>query len=300
VNYVRKKLNDNYAVNNNITGKGVTIAIMDTGIYQHNDFDNRIIGFKDLVNNRVGIYDDNSHGTHVAGICASCGRMSNGKYAGIAPCCNIVMIKILDENGNGETDSIIKGIEWILRNRLRYNIKLLNISVGTLPRTGAEEKSAIIQSVEDAWDKGIVVVAAAGNSGPSGYTITTPGISKKIITVGSSDDGQQEAFGRVKLNYSGRGPTMSCICKPDVVAPGLNITSCNAMNHKDSRPYSVKSGTSMSTPIVTGVLALLLDKYPDMGTRDVKMRIRDRAVNLGLPRNRQGWGMIDVEKLLID
>ncbi|PXV96223.1 serine protease AprX [Lachnotalea glycerini] len=300
MNYVRKKLNYNYASNKHITGKGVTIAVMDTGIYQHSDFENRIIGFKDLINNRVGIYDDNSHGTHVSGICAGSGWLSNGKYAGMAPGCNIVMIKILDENGNGETTSVTEGINWILRNRQRYNIRLLNISVGTLPRTGADEKSAIIESVEDAWDKGIVVVAAAGNSGPAGYTITTPGISKKVITVGSSDDGQQDAFGRVKMNYSGRGPTLSCICKPDIVAPGMNITSCNAMNFRDGKAYSVKSGTSMSTPIVTGAIALLLEKYPDMGTRDVKIRIKERAENLGLPRNRQGWGALDIEHLLSD
>jgi serine protease AprX len=298
VNYVRRKMNLGYAINNNITGKGITIAIMDTGIYNHSDFDNRIIGFKDLVNNRIGMYDDNSHGTHVAGICAGSGRMSYQKYIGMAPGSNIVMIKILDEDGNGETQSVIKGIDWILKNQKKYNIKLLNISVGTLPRTGEEEKSAIIDSVEAAWDKGIVVVAAAGNSGPQGSTITTPGISKKIITVGSSDDGKQDAFGRIKTNYSGRGPTVSCICKPDVVAPGLNITSCNCMNLRESRAYSVKSGTSMSTPIVTGAIALLLEKYPDMGTRDVKMRLKDRAVNLGLPRNRQGWGAVDIEMLL--
>ncbi|MFA9378810.1 MAG: S8 family peptidase [Lachnotalea sp.] len=299
MNHVRRKMNYNYALKENITGKGITIAIMDTGICAHPDFENRIIGFKDIVGNRVGIYDNNSHGTHVAGICAGSGRLSNLKYAGMAPRCNIVMIKILDEDGNGETESVVKGIDWIIRNKQKYNIRLLNISVGTLPRTGADEKSAIIESVENAWDQGIVVVAAAGNSGPQGCTITTPGISKKIITVGSSDDGKQDAFGRTKINYSGRGPTMSCICKPDVVAPGLNITSCNSMNTKDSRAYSVKSGTSMSTPIVTGALALLLEKYPDMGTRDVKIRLKDRAINLGLPRNRQGWGAVDIEKLLM-
>lgn len=298
--YVRKKLNYDYASHNNITGKGVTIAVMDTGIYHHSDFDNRIIGFKDLVNHRIGIYDDNSHGTHVAGICLGSGRVSYGRYAGMAPASNMVMIKILDESGNGETCSITQGVEWILKNKLRYNIRLLNISVGTLPRTGAEEKSSIIQSVEEAWDNGIVVVAAAGNSGPAGYTITTPGISKKIITVGSSDDNLQDVFGRVRMNYSGRGPTKSCVCKPDIVAPGLNITSCNAMNYRESKAYSVKSGTSMSTPVVTGAIALLLEKYPDMGTRDVKMRIKDRAVNLGMPRNRQGWGALNIEKLLRD
>lgn len=299
MNHVRKKVNYAYAQNERYTGRGVTVVAMDTGIYPHPDFENRIKYFKDFVNNRAALYDDNSHGTHVSGIIAGAGAMSDRKYMGIAPGCNIIMLKILDEHGNGDTSAVLEAVDWIIKNKDKYNIRIMNISVGTLPKTGSEEKSTILDAVEYVWDNEIAVIAAAGNNGPNGYTITTPGISRKVITVGSSDDGQQDAFGKVKVNYSGRGPTInSCIIKPDVIAPGLNITSCNSMRTRSSRPYSVKSGTSMSTPVVSGAIALLVEKYPDMCNRDIKLRLKDCAVDMGLPKNRQGWGRIDIERLL--
>ena len=126
-------------------------------------------------------------------------------------------------------------------------------------------------------------------------TITTPGISRKVITVGCSDDDKEvNVMGNKMVDYSGRGPTSACICKPDIVAPGSSIISCS---NKAGR-YTVKSGTSMSTPLVSGAIALLLEKYPYMVNRDVKLMLRERAVDLGLPRNQQGWGLLDVGRLL--
>ena len=95
-------------------------------------------------------------------------------------------------------------------------------------------------------------------------------------------------------DYSGRGPTGSCICKPDIVAPGASIISCS--NHRGK--YTCKSGTSMATPLVSGALALLLEKKPGMSNRDVKLLLRERAVDMGLPRNQQGWGILDIGELL--
>ncbi|MBD9076652.1 MAG: peptidase S8, partial [Clostridium sp.] len=114
-------------------------------------------------------------------------------------------------------------------------------------------------------------------------------------TVGCSDDHKEvEVMGNRMVDYSGRGPTASCICKPDIVAPGCGIVSCG----NEAGAYFAKSGTSMSTPLVSGAIALLLEKYPDMTNRDVKLRLRERAIDLGLPRNQQGWGALDVQKLL--
>ena len=98
------------------------------------------------------------------------------------------------------------------------------------------------------------------------------------------------------IDYSGRGPTNACVCKPDIVAPGASIISCA------NRPggYTSKSGTSMATPLVSGAIALLLEKHPEMSNRDVKLHLRERAVDIGLPRNQQGWGMLDIERLLAD
>ena len=159
------------------------------------------------------------------------------------------------------------------------------------------ENSALVRGVNAAWDDGMVVVVAAGNMGPKSGTITTPGISRKVITVGCSDDHKEvNVMGNRMIDYSGRGPTSACICKPDIVAPGASIMSCANQPGK----YTSKSGTSMATPLVSGAIALLLEKYPEMSNRDVKLRLRDRAVDIDLPRNQQGWGMLDIEKLLMD
>ena len=126
-------------------------------------------------------------------------------------------------------------------------------------------------------------------------TITTPGISRKVITVGCCDDHKEvNVMGNRMVDYSGRGPTMSCVCKPDIVAPGASITSCSNQPGK----YACKSGTSMATPLVSGAIALLLEKYPGMNNRDVKLHLRERAIDIGLPKNQQGWGKLDVQNLL--
>ena len=133
--------------------------------------------------------------------------------------------------------------------------------------------------------------------GPASGTITTPGISRKVITVGCSDDHKEvNVMGSRMIDYSGRGPTSACICKPDIVAPGAAIISCA------NKPggYTCKSGTSMATPLVSGAIALLLEKHPEMSNRDVKLLLRERAVDIGLPKNQQGWGMLDVGRLLAD
>lgn len=131
--------------------------------------------------------------------------------------------------------------------------------------------------------------------GPRSGTITTPGISRKVITVGCSDDNQEvNVMGSRMVDYSGRGPTCSCICKPDVVAPGASVLSCANFPGR----YTCKSGTSMATPYVSGALALLLEKCPELSNRDVKLLLRERAVDLGLPRNQQGWGLVDIGELL--
>ena len=200
MNNVYRKVRCHYAEKNRICGSKMAAVILDTGIFPHIDFGNRIKEFVDLVNGRVSLYDDNSHGTHVAGILAGSGRASAGKFKGIAPEADIIMIKVLDHMGNGETTSVIKGFEWIKKNRDKYNIKVVNISVGTLPKAGNNEKSILLNGVDELWDLGINVVAAAGNAGPEPGTITTPGISKKIITVGASDDMQNDSTGKIRLN----------------------------------------------------------------------------------------------------
>ncbi len=281
-------------------GQGVGVAVLDTGIELHEDFDRRIIKFYDAVNYINRIYDDNGHGTHVAGIIGGNGKLSKGEYCGIAPRCNLYPVKVLDSKGHGQIGRVMKGINWVLCHRFKYNIRIVNISVGALASIKPMDEARLIAGVEEMWDAGLVVVAAAGNYGPESGSITTPGISKKIITVGSSNDEKFiDDFGNKRNNYSGRGPTEECVCKPDVLAPGSYITSCNSGHiRKRQKPYIMKSGTSMATPIVSGAMAILLSKYPSMNNVEVKLRLRGSCRDLGLPINEQGWGMLDVSKLI--
>lgn len=281
------------------TGRGIGIAVLDTGTYPHPDFGRRLVVFKDVLSGRRAPYDDNSHGTHVMGVLGGDGASSEGLYAGVAPECNLIGIKVLDSRGNGSVSNLLRGLNWLRENKKRYGIRIVNISVGSVPRRETGEQSALIKGVEETWADGLVVVVAAGNEGPSAHSVTTPGISRKVITVGSSDDHHAvEVCGASMIHYSGRGPTGGCICKPDIVAPGASVVSCNAANRRSCRLYGVKSGTSMATPVVSGALALLLQKEPDMTPKEVKLRLMKRAVDLGLPKNQQGWGMLHVGRLL--
>ena len=241
------------------TGKGIGVCILDTGIYEHIDFTGRIWAFYDFLAFKRRPYDDNGHGTHVAGLVAGDGTASMGKYRGAAPGCGIIALKVLDRYGNGSQDDVLRALRWIREYRQQYRIRVVNISVGTTCNS-KRNHARLLESVEQLWDEGVVVVTAAGNQGPRPGSITAPGSSKKVITVGSSD----LLEGRSAI--SGRGPTAECVCKPDIVAPGNKIMSC-----VPGKPYSygVKSGTSMSTPLVTGAIACALEKNPALTNTDI-------------------------------
>lgn len=296
MNRVRAKLHVTEAHTAGFTGKGVTAAVLDSGICFHPDYADRILAFCDFVNGRTVCYDDATHGSHVSGILGGDGRSSRGRYCGIAPGCGLIHLKVLDRHGQGNLEDIMAAIDWVIRNRRKYNIRIMNLSAGT--SKGEEDYGAkqLVEGVERAWDAGIVVVVAAGNMGPTSYSITVPGNSRKVITVGAFDDFRDR--GRwVKSDYSGCGPTEACICKPELVAPGTGIVSCCA-NWKQGKYYSVKSGTSMAAPAVAGCIALLLEKEPYLTNVEVKMRLRETAADLGYPKNRQGWGLADAARLL--
>ena len=270
------------------TGKGIGVAVLDTGIFPHADFDSRIRFFYDFLFYRRQPYDDNGHGTHVTGILAGDGRMSSGRYTGAAPGCSIIALKVLDRYGNGSKEDLLQAFRWIRRYREEYRIRVVNISVGTTCNS-KRNHARLLESVEQLWDEGVVVVTAAGNQGPRPGSITAPGSSKKVITVGSSD----LLEGRSAI--SGRGPTEECVCKPDIVAPGNKIMSC-----VPGKPYSygVKSGTSMSTPLVTGAIACALEKNPALTNTDIKTMLMNSADDMGLPQNQQGWGKFNRRRFL--
>lgn len=169
-------------------GQGIVVAVLDTGIAPHPDFRGKIAAFRDFVQEQKILYDDNGHGTHVCGVIGGTGVASSGEYAGMAPKCSLIVLKVLDRKGNGSVEEVMKAFRWILENQKKYRIRIVNISVGMQTSSDTLEEERLVNGVEALWDAGISVVAAAGNLGPKAGTITTPGISKKIITVGSSND----------------------------------------------------------------------------------------------------------------
>ena len=275
--------------NGRCMGRNVTAAVLDSGIAPHPDFKGRILAFKDFVRGRRELYDDNGHGTHVAGILAGDGRMSGGILAGMAPEAKLVILKVLDQKGEGNMRQILEGICWLMRNGNRFGIKVVNISVGAREGLNEEKENWLVEAVERLWDAGIVVVVSAGNYGPEQGTIAIPGNSRKVITVGAY---AKTARGQ---ECSGRGPTKACVVKPDLVAPGYQIISCNRVSARNRKPYIVKSGTSMATPVVAGAGAMLLSKYPDMSNVEIKLKLRESCRRTG---SGDGWGLLDVERLL--
>lgn len=271
----------------NLTGKGVGVAVIDTGIFPHADFGNRIITFCDMVHGRTQPYDDNGHGTHIAGILGGSGAASQGQCRGMAPECNFIGIKVLDRQGSGNKEQVLEAFQWLIQNQEKYKIRVVNISVGTIYRSDGDHR-ILIQGVDQVWDAGMTVVAAAGNRGPGPGTVTAPGSSRKVITVGASD--MLGAW----YGSSGSGPTLECVHKPDIVAPGMRVLSCAPQ--KKGRLYVRKSGTSMSTPVISGAIARILEYDPSLSNVEIKMLLKESAVDAGYPQNRQGWGAFDMQR----
>ena len=167
-------------------GQGITAAVLDTGISLHPDFDSRIVAFRDFVDHREEVYDDSGRWD----LCgrdrwAAVGKVSDGRYAGMAPNVKLVIAKVLDKDGNGNVDAVVNGIDWILKLIQTQDIHIVNISVGTHPGLERKEEERLIQSVEKLWDAGVTVVVSSGNYGPKERTVAAPGSSRKVITVGA-------------------------------------------------------------------------------------------------------------------
>ena len=212
----------------------------------------------------------------------------------MAPGCRIVALKILDKKGNGDKTSLLNACSWIKNNYKKYGINIINISIGSDTADCNEEKDEVAAAINNLWNLGICIVVSAGNSGPGPGTITFPGTCEKVITVGSDAillySGYKESTG----SRSGEGPTKCNINKPDLLAPGHNIISC----HNRYNGYTVKSGTSMSTPVVSGAIALYLEKYPNASNDIIKRNIKLSAADAGFTMNRQGAGLLNVKHFL--
>ena len=290
-------------------GSGVTIAMLDTGVASHPDLEGKITCFEDFVggdrrtaSGDRGSYDDNGHGTHVAGILCGSGLASLGRYRGLAPGAKLVVGKVLDERGDGVTENMLEGLDWVLSLRERYRIRILNISVGIGDLEDRQKEHALQEKLDKIWDSGIMVVCAAGNKGPGEGSVSAVGNSAKVVTVGCHDgDFRLGATWRCQ-NYSGRGVMGADPRKPDIVAPGTDIVSCSAgcyrMRGRFLNAYTIKSGTSMATPIVSAAAALTMQRFPAMTNNECKQKMLHTATDLNEPWNQQGWGMVNVRRLL--
>jgi subtilisin family serine protease len=276
-----------------VSGADVTIAVIDTGIDASHESlddldddpatdDDKVIAFEDFVNSRTDPYDDNGHGTHCAGIAAGTGGDSD--YAGVAPMSRLVGVKVLDQYGFGSESDCMAGIEWCILNKDVYGIDVISISWGD--DMNGDGTSPMELACDSAVDAGMVVCVAAGNSGPGSRTVGTPASAKEVISVGAIEDSMDIA------NFSSRGPTADGRTKPDVCAVGVDVIAPAA---NSGGGYLAHSGTSMATPHVAGVAALMVEYNPYITPSEVKDILHNTSLDKGDSGhdNTYGWGVVD-------
>ena len=284
-----------------VTGSGIGVAVVDSGISPHAALADKVVANVSFVTGDSSVVDAFGHGTHVAGIIAGTSSVASSVTplykGGIAPGVNLVNVRVLGANGSGLTSDVIAGIEWTINNRAKYNIRVMNLSLGH-PVFESCVTDLLCQKVQKAVDNGIVVVASAGNSGKSvdGRTvldsITVPGNSPAALTVGALNTwGTVGRSDDSVTTYSSRGPTRyDNIVKPDLAAPGNKIVSLEAPGavlagmypflHKagtGSNAYMQLSGTSMAAPMVSGGVALLLQGQPSLTAAQVKLVLQSAS-----------------------
>jgi serine protease AprX len=261
-----------------VTGKGVTVAVVDSGISlgASNDFGHRLVGNASKYDN---VQDQYGHGTHVAAIIAGDGTASNGKYVGIAPGANILNVKYSNENGVSTEGDLLNALKWIYDNKDIHNIRVVNIS-STVGAKSRYTESPTAAAVELLWGAGVVVVTSAGNNGYDDCAIcSAPANDPFVITVGAVDDNGTKYLGDdFQKPWSSEGYTMSGVFKPEIMAPGTNIVSYMPTGkNRNVKPenivdgaYFKMGGTSMAAPVVSGVVALMLEANPDLTPNQIK------------------------------
>lgn len=276
-----------------LTGNNVRIAVVDSGIAEHADLksgtQSRIVARVNFGPTSTTPDDDYGHGTHVAGIMGGNGAQSAGKYMGVAPDAKFVDVKVTDDKGAGSTSNLVNGLQWVLNNKNTYNIRIVNLSINSsVPDSYLT--SPLSAAVEILWFNGIVVVVSAGNTG--GGKLNPPANDPFVITVGATDDqGTASVTDDTLAKFSSYSITDDGFAKPDLVAPGRNIVSLLsaddnnlATNHPDYKLagtegtyYYKMSGTSMAAGVVSGAIALLLQKEPTLNPDQVKYRLLSTA-----------------------
>ena len=286
-------VNHNYALN----GNGVTVAVLDSGIARaHDDFSGaKVRFFKDFVNNKKTAYDDYGHGTHVSGIIAGTGHGTDGREMGVAPGAQLVVLKVLDSQGDGTVANVVAALDWLAIYGPTYKIRVVNLSFGARP-SEQPENDPLALAAKKLVDRGVVVVAAAGNNGELDGKklwggIASPADAPWVITVGASSSlGTYSRKDDQLANFSSRGPAVGHIAKPDILASGVGIVApvsregtlessksnllvtvkCVVFSCASTTDFMSLSGTSMAAPVVTGTVALMLQANPNLTPNLVK------------------------------
>ncbi len=295
-------------------GAGVGIAVLDTGISPMKDFEGRLVHGPDL-SGEGSLVDTYGHGTVMAGVAGGSGADSvgsnKGLYAGVAPKSTLVAVKVAGRNGVADVSTMLQGMHWVSAYKDQFNIRVLNISWGT-PSTQDPAVDPLNYAVQRLWSQGIVVVVAAGNSGPSAGTITKPGDDPVVITAGAYDDGGNDSLSDDSVPaWSSRGPTAQGLAKPDLVVPGRTLIASRsygsrveAENPKAlvSPSYIRGSGTSQGAAVTSGLAALLIAHRPSLTPDQVKGLLKGTALpmtgNGGGTANAQGTGRVQLAKAL--
>ncbi|MFX1368000.1 MAG: S8 family serine peptidase [Promethearchaeota archaeon] len=294
-------------------GNDTTIAVLDSGVDgTHPDLQDRLIGFKDYIgtgtdmdpSNGVDAYDDNGHGTACAWNAVGTGESSGGILTGAAPGANLLGIKVLDANGAGDDTEIAEAMEWAAD----QGTDILSLSLGGEWFDDPFFVEPSLAMTRDLISRGVVVVIAAGNSGPAPFTMNSPAVVDEAISVGSSSG----SAGIVA--FSSRGPVHRTVteplgyyAKPDLVAPGYFVVSGRASGvspfeypayniSQFGSAYTSWSGTSASAPQIAGLAALLMDKYPAITPLQVKVALMEGATDLNADPMEQGWGLANVSR----
>jgi serine protease AprX len=287
---------------NGITGAGVTVAVIDSGIGRHPDLAKRLILpsedslylTSDAALQYYGVGDFYGHGTHVAGIIGGDGSASAGHYTGVAPGANFISLGVSDEFGMAYESDVVDALQWVNDHMDQYNIRVVNLSLNSVVED-SYHNSGIDAAVEILWLKGVVVVASVGNKGPAGghnTAKTAPANDPFIIVVGASDEHTTGDPGDDTIApFSSHGTTADGFERPDIIAPGYNIISALSPDSAwdEEHPervgfggqYIRLSGTSMSAPMVTGAVALLLQDEPDLTPDQVKYRLLNTGPDIG-------------------
>jgi serine protease AprX len=259
-----------------LDGAGITIAVLDSGVDAgHPDLNNgKVVWFKDITSSATTPYDDNGHGTHVAAIAAGDGEASGGQFRGVAPAASIAAIKVLNSSLQGSGEAVIAGLDWVITNKTALRMRVVVLSLQAGAGECSDGRDAVSIAIDEAHDQGLLVVVAAGNSGPGACSVGVPAAARNALTVGAMADTSEGGFRLAR--FSSRGPTLDGRIKPDVVAPGIGITSATPPSG-----YAVRSGTSMAAPFVAGVAALMLDTNPALTPQQVKDAITRTAADWG-------------------